>query len=158
MRGGKGTAWLGGTRAASFWRWPGALAPADCSALAAHIDVLPTLAELAGAKLNAQVKAQVEGRSLVPLLENLSAPWPDRMLFTHLGRWPKGADPNDLKFKTCAVRNAGWTLVSDAGAREPQWQLFAVKSDYAQTQDVSAKHPEVVKELATAYDAWGSLF
>jgi arylsulfatase len=154
MREGKGTAWLGATRAASFWRWPGTLAPADCPALTAHIDVLPTLAELAGAKLSDKVTRQIEGRSLVPLLENPSTPWPDRLLFTHLGRWPKGANPNDSKFKTCAVRRTRWTLVSDAGARNPQWQLFDVTSDYAQTNDVSAAYPDVVRELATAYETW----
>ena len=37
MRGKKGTAFLGGTRAASFWRWPGTLRPGDCTALTAHL-------------------------------------------------------------------------------------------------------------------------
>src|SRR6266511_1113314 len=124
MRGGKGTAWLGGTRASSFWRWPGTLEPADCPALTAHLDFLPTLAEIAGARLSAKVKAQIEGRSLAPLLENPAAPWPDRMLFTHLGRWPKSADPNEAKFRICAVRSARWALVSDTGGRLPKWELF----------------------------------
>ena len=34
MRGKKGTPFLGGTRASSFWRWPGTLKPADCDKLA----------------------------------------------------------------------------------------------------------------------------
>ena len=38
MHGSKGSAWLGGTHASSFWRWPGTIKPADCSALTAHID------------------------------------------------------------------------------------------------------------------------
>ncbi len=164
MRGGKATAWLGATRAASFWRWPGILDPADCSALTGHIDFLPTLAEIAGAKLDGKVRAQVEGRSLVPLLENPSARWPDRLLFTHLGRWPKGADPNESKFKTCAVRSSRWALVSGTGVgqtwpsvaypREPNWQLFDVRTDYGQTRDVAAEYSDVVSELASAYDRW----
>ena len=52
MRGAKVTPWLGGTRASSFWRWPGTLQPAECDRLAAHIDFFPTLAELAGAQLS----------------------------------------------------------------------------------------------------------
>ena len=51
-----------------MWRWPGRLKPADVPALAAHIDFLPTLADLAGAKVPDRAKAQVDGRSLVPLL------------------------------------------------------------------------------------------
>ncbi|HEY2952696.1 MAG TPA: arylsulfatase, partial [Verrucomicrobiae bacterium] len=51
MRGGKATPYQGGTRVPSFWRWPGAFAGgADCAALTAHIDLFPTLAELAGVK------------------------------------------------------------------------------------------------------------
>ena len=72
MRGQKVTPWLGGTRAASFWRWPGTLKPGDCDRLAAHIDFFPTLAEIAGRSSTDDVKKQVEGRSLVPLLED---PW-----------------------------------------------------------------------------------
>src|SRR5205814_3169798 len=68
MRGAKNTPWLGGTRAASFWRWPGTLKPGDVDQLAAHIDFFPTVAELAGAKPSDAVQRQVEGRSLVPLL------------------------------------------------------------------------------------------
>ncbi|MGE3780456.1 MAG: arylsulfatase, partial [Pirellulaceae bacterium] len=105
MRGSKGSAWLGGTRASSFWRWPGRLQPADCSALTAHIDVFPTFAALAGAALSDEVRAQVEGRSLVPLLENPATSSDDRLLFTHLGRWPKMADPGTAKYKMCSVRD-----------------------------------------------------
>src|SRR5262249_40253574 len=94
MRAQKGTPYLGGTHAASFWRWPGRIAPGDISALAAHIDFLPTIAELVGAPLNDRYRKQVEGRSLVPLLLNHDAPWPERMLFTHVGRWPRFSDPD----------------------------------------------------------------
>jgi arylsulfatase A-like enzyme len=89
MRGAKGSAWQGGIRTFSFWRWPGTLEPAAVSALAAHIDVFPTLAALAGAKPDPTVTAGLEGRSLLPLLQDSSAPWPDRTLFTHVGRWEK---------------------------------------------------------------------
>ena len=41
MRGQKGTPWLGGTRASSFWRWPGKLQSAEVSALTGHVDFFP---------------------------------------------------------------------------------------------------------------------
>src|SRR5439155_4212911 len=64
MRGSKVTPYEGGTRVPSFWRWPAAFkGGVDCDALTAHIDIFPTLAEVAGAKLNDEVKKQVEGRS-----------------------------------------------------------------------------------------------
>jgi arylsulfatase len=155
MRGSKGSPWIGGTRANSFWRWKGTIQPADCKALAAHIDFFPTLASISGSKIPDAAKSQVEGRSLVPLLENPNANWEDRYLISHQGRWPKFADPNASKFRMCSVRNTRFQLVSENGAAEPKWQLFDLRSDYSQTTDVAAQHPEVVKELAAAFDkAW----
>ena len=157
MRGAKGTPWLGGTRASSFWRWPGTLTPADCGALTAHLDFFLTLAELAGAKLDDKVRAQVEGRSLVPLLENPKAPWAERTLFTHVGRW--ASDPAEGKYAKCSVRTPRWHLVSDVAgpkqaATEPKWQLFDVQADYGEQTDVTAAHPDVVAKMSADYEAW----
>jgi arylsulfatase len=119
MRGSKVTPWLGGTRASSFWRWPGTLKPADCDRLTAHIDFIRTLAEIAGAKLSDDVAKQAEGRSLVPFLQNPKAEWADRTLFTHAGRWPKGAKVDDHKYAGCSVRTKRWHMVS-ARARKKE--------------------------------------
>lgn len=154
MRGQKGTVWLGGTRASSFWRWPGTLRPATVTALAAHIDFFPTIAEIAGANPSAAVRQQVEGRSLVPLLQDPGAAWPDRSLVTHQGRWPKGADPDESKYRMAAIRNARWSLVSENGGREPAWQLFDLSTDYGQRNNLIASHPETARELAAAFDRW----
>jgi len=153
MRGAKVSPWLGGTRAASFWRWPGTLTPGDCDALTAHIDFFPTIAEIAGATLSAKLKAQVEGRSLVPLLHNPKAPWPDRVLFTHVGRWAKG-QAEQSKYMRCSVRNARWHLVCDNKKNVKQWQLFDVKADPGEANDVAARHQDIVAELDRAYDEW----
>jgi arylsulfatase len=153
MRGQKNTPWLGGARAASFWRWPGTFKPVDVGALAAHIDFFPTVAELAGAKLSSQVQAQIEGRSLVPLLRSADAPWPDRLLFTHLGRWERGQAAQS-KYRGCNVRNSRWHMVCVSKSGERQWQLFDVKADPGEKSDVVAAHPDVVEELNAAYDKW----
>lgn len=180
MRGAKGSPWLGGTRASSFWRWPGTLQPRDVSQLTAHIDFFPTLAELAGASLDSKVKTQVEGLSLVPLLApqttNVSADakanavWPERTLFTHVGRWKQGESPE--KMGNCSVRTPRWHLVHGGGqgkrgggggnsagsnpsATTPgQWQLFDVQSDPGEQQNIAANHPEEIARLSTAYDQW----
>jgi arylsulfatase len=154
MRGQKNTPYLGGTRAMSFWRWPGAIKPAAVDRLAAHIDVFPTLAELAGAKLSAAAKAQIEGRSLAPLLRNPQADWPDRHLFTHIGRWPKGADPNNSKYAQCSVRSTRWHLVNNSREGVKRWELYDVKEDPGEKNDLAAQRPDVVKEMETAYDKW----
>ena len=153
MRGQKVTPWMGGTRASSFWRWPGTLKPADCDRLTAHIDFFPTLAELAGAKLTDEVKEQVEGRSLVPLFQDPKAEWAERTLFTHVGRWPKGAKIKDYKYAGCSVREPRWHLVS-AGNGKGKWELFDVKEDPGEQTNVAEKHPDLVKKLNAEYDAW----
>ncbi len=156
MRGAKGTAFNGGTRAASFWWWPGTLRAADVSALAAHIDVFPTLAEIGGAALTSKAASQVEGRSLVPLLLNpsRSGAWPDRTLFTHLGRWPKGADPATAQYRMVSVRTLRWHLVSPDGGTQPHWMLFDLLVDPAESNDLGGQFPEVLRDLSGRYDDW----
>ena len=58
-----------------------------------HLDVLPTLCELAGVKIPASLSSKLDGFSLVPLLESQSShnEWhKDRILFHHVARWPSG--------------------------------------------------------------------
>jgi len=157
MRGSKGSAWLGGTRAVSLWRWPGTFTPHDTAGLASNIDFFPTLAELAGATLNEKAQKQVDGRSLVPLLRDGNAPWPERVLFTHVGRWPKGADVQAYKYAGCSVRSGQWHLVSDGPIGKPRekgWKLFDVSKDIGEDHDVAAEHPDVVARLDGEYDRW----
>lgn len=153
MRGAKATPWIGGTRAASFWRWPGVLKPGDVAKPAAHIDVFPTLAELAGAPLTEKERQQVEGRSLVPLLESPSAPWPDRFLITHVGRWERGQVAG-AKYRDCSIRSARWHLVCTNKSAPAHWQLYDLRSDPGETNNVAQAHPDEVKKLEAAYDLW----
>jgi len=154
MRGKKGTPFLGGTRAASFWRWPGTISPGDCHALSAHVDLFPTLLEIAGVEPSEAIRRQVEGRSLVPLLENPNAPWPDRTLFTHVGRWTRWEEPAEAMYRACAVRTTRWHLVSPDGGRGPHWMLFDVKADPGELVEVTSRFPEVVRDLASRFDHW----
>lgn len=153
MRGAKGSAWQGGTRVPSFWRWPaGFRGGVDVPALAAHLDYFPTLAEVAGAAVPEPVAARLEGRSLVPLLRDPAAPWADRTLFTHLGRWERGRAAQS-QTSVCAVRTARWRLVNPAKDGE-RWELHDVLADPGEQTDVLAQHPEVVGRLRAAQDAW----
>ena len=154
MRGAKGTPWLGGTRASSFWRWPGHITPGDVAALAAHIDYFPTIAELAGAKLSPAVQTQVEGRSLLRLIEQPAAPWPARTLFTHVGRWPRFSDPDRAKFTNCSVRTKPWHLVSLKGGAQPAWELYDLAADPGEKTNVAGQHADTVAALSRDYDAW----
>jgi arylsulfatase len=155
MRGTKGTPFLGGTRASSFWRWPGTLKPSDCDRLAGHIDFFPTIAEIAGAALPEKAKTQIEGKSLVPLLENQAVTqWPSRTLFTHVGRWAKDASPETGKYVNCSVRTQDYQLVSFSKKNQREWMLFDLRSDHNEEHDIAAANPKIVTEMQDAYERW----
>ncbi len=147
MRGGKATAYQGATRVPSFWRWPAAWkGGVDCTALTAHIDIFPTIAEIAGAKLSAKVKRQVEGRSLLPLLKTPAMDWPDRILVTHVGRWERRQVAGAM-FSQCSIRDRRFTLVNNV-------ELYDLQSDPGESQNVFTEQPVAVAKLRAAYDHW----
>jgi arylsulfatase A-like enzyme len=148
MKGSKGTPYQGGTRSPAFFRWPagGIPAGAECAALSAHLDVFPTLAEITGATLSAEVKQQVEGRSLLPLLKNPQAEWADRTLVHHVGRWAKGMSA-ESKHTKCAIQNSQFTLVNNV-------ELYDLQADPGETKNVIAGHPEIVASLRASYEQW----
>jgi len=154
MRGAKGSAWLGGTRANAFWRWPKSIAPGESQALTAHIDLFRTLAALAGVELNDVANKQAQGRSLLPLLQNPQAEWEDRFLMTHFGRWAKGDSPDTQKYRQAAVRNTTYTLVSPQGSKKPDWQLYDVITDPGQSKNIANDHPEIVAMLSKEFESW----
>lgn len=146
MKGLKGSPEEGGVRVPFFVRWDGRFkAGRDIDTIAAHIDLLPTLADIAGVK--ELPEGQVEGRSLRPLLEDAAAPWSDRFLFTHCGRWPIGANPDEFQWINFSVRNQRFRMVgADA--------LFDMIEDPGQTTNVIGRHPEVAAEMKAAYEAF----
>lgn len=158
MRGAKVTPYLGGIRVPSLWRWPAAFAGGvDCDKLTAHLDLFPTFAEIAGAKLTDVTRKQVEGRSLLPLLKNPNAEWPERTLVTHVGRWDNGR-AGESAYRNCSIRDARFQLVSVAKPKEdttkPRWELFDLKNDPGEKTNVLAKFPEAARDLAARYDDW----
>jgi arylsulfatase len=150
MRGAKNTPYQGGTRVPAFFRWPGTLRPASIDHLTAHIDLFPTFAELAGAPIPQGV--QPDGRSLLALLRDPAAPWADRYLFTHIGRWPKGK-ATESKYANCRVRNNRYSMVNPN--RGPGgWELYDLKSDPGETTDTAARSSAVMRPMQDAYDRW----
>jgi arylsulfatase len=146
MHGAKGSPYQGGTRAPAFWRWKGKFGPGEAKQLAAHIDILPTFAALAGAELPQQQK--LDGRSLLPILRDVDCDWPDRFLFTHVGRWPTGKAA-EAKFEKCAVRTARFRLVNNR-------ELYDLESDPGEKMNVLAQFPAEVAKMRAAYDQWWS--
>lgn len=148
MRGGKGSPYQGGTRVPCFFRWPGGGIPAgtESAALSAHIDIFPTLAEITGAKLSPEAERQLEGLSLLPLLKNPQAEWPDRILVHHFGNWAQG-NAGESKYRRSAIQNSRFSLVNNA-------ELYDLKADPGETTNLITEHPEVVAKFRAFHDQW----
>jgi arylsulfatase len=152
MRTGKGTPYHGGGRAISFWRWPGVLQPADCDRLTAHLDFYRTIARIGGATLTPQADRQAEGLDLVPLLLDPKAAWPERFLVRHVGRWNKGSPPE--KYSNCSIRHGDHLLVSPGKNDSPKWELYDLKADPGEKNNIASAHPRIVGKLSAHYDQW----
>ena len=154
MRGMKGTAHEGGGRVPAFFRWPGHFeAGRVVRPIAAHVDLLPTLAELCG--IDSPRTLPLDGRSLVPLLQGETTDWPDRMLFARTAGWRSVlsyTEPvvRDLGTTGKTVRTQRWRAVEEGEG----WQLYDMETDPSEQTDVAERHPEVVERMAKAYDEW----
>lgn len=158
MRGLKGTPWVGGTRASSFWSLPGNIQPGDCDVLAGGIDVAPTMLDFLGVTPPNEFTNQFQGRSLRRFLtaqdKKVPADWSDRTLVAHVGRWEKGASPDGFKYRNASIRNDRYALVSITGNDKPAWQLFDLQKDPSQKTNIASMNPETVEKLGHEFNQW----
>lgn len=144
-KGKKGSVDEGGTRVPFFIRWPGVLQPGvDVDRIARHFDILPTFAEIAGAR--PKEADQLHGRSLVPLLKDPRTDWEDRYLFFHKGRWAKGGADKSM-WTGFAVRSQRFRLVGTDS-------LYDMQADPGQKVNVIQQHPDVAEKMLAAYESW----
>jgi len=71
----------------------------------------------------------------------------------HQGRWARGKAA-ESKYRHCSIRNTGWQLVGDTKDGSKKWELFDLKADPGEKNDVASEHPDMVKQLEIAYDKW----
>lgn len=145
MKGTKSTGYEGGTHVPLFCYWKGRVQEGvDVDALTAHFDLYPTFCELANVTLPQE--KELDGLSLLPLLEDPKADFPKRTRFLHKARWKPG-EREQSKYFHSAVRTDRWRLVHNK-------ELYDIQSDPGETKDVAADHPEVVQALGKDFDQW----
>jgi arylsulfatase A len=136
LRAGKATQFEGATRVPCIMRWSGRIPAGQVSAqLAKVMDLLPTIAAIAGAQLDPQ--RPIDGSDITPIL--MGQPWSGepRTFYHFLGQQLR------------AVRRGPWKLHV---GRSDNMQLaipslFNLDDDPAETSDLADQHPQVVKEL-----------
>ena len=130
MRGQKGSSYDGGHRVPFFIHWPagGLHGGRDLDTLSAHIDILPTLAELCGIKHPVAGAPAIDGKSLAPLLKGKEPAWPDRTLFVHsqrLEQVKKGRNNAVLTKRWRLVNNKElYDITADPGSRQGAQQVL----------------------------------
>lgn len=129
LRGSKGTTWEGGMRVPCIMRWPGVIAPGtECAELTTAMDLLPTLARLAGR--NPPDDRLIDGKEILPLI---------------LGA-PDASSQYDVFYyyrehELQAVRAGDWKLHLTSG------ELYNLRDDIGETTDLAEKHPDIVTDL-----------
>jgi arylsulfatase A-like enzyme len=134
LRGVKRTLYEGGIRVPMIVRWPGRVPAGQVSdAIWAFWDVLPTLAELAGAP----PPPGLDGISMLPAWLGQPAPRHAYLYWDYghtRGKYLQAVRWNDWK----AVRN---------GSNQPI-ELYDLKLDRGETRNLAEAHPDVVRRMA----------
>lgn len=147
MRGSKDTPYEGGHRVPLFFHWPagGLQSGRDIETLTAHIDLLPTLADLCELRNRG---THISGTSWRPLLNGDT--WPERTIVVDSQR-----EEHLVKWKDTAVMTQRWRLVNPTKLGNPhRFELYDILKDPAQQEDVLAQHPDVVDLLKQRYETW----
>ncbi|WP_084417038.1 arylsulfatase [Mariniblastus fucicola] len=132
MRGRKGSTFEGGVRSPCFVRYPKSIKPGtEVKRISATIDLLPTLAEMAGIGLNSP--KPLDGVSIKQALEG-DASTPDRFLFS---AW-----------------NGKTTVRSQTHRMQRDGSLFDLRNDPGEQNNVAKSQPEIAMKLGKALADW----
>lgn len=152
FREGKGTTFEGGVRVPFIIKWPGVIKPgARTSALAANIDILPTIVAACGVP---RPKLEIDGQSFLPLLkgekftarDSFAYFYGDRLEAVRKGKW-KLHLPHAYRSYVDMVPAARDGLPATTHQRQIGLSLYDLEADPGEVTDVSATNPGVVKEL-----------
>lgn len=133
-RGWKITSFEGGLRVPLFVKWPAKLAAGTTlDTPVAHIDVMPTIAAAAGATL--PVNVEIDGRNLMPLLEQTNTEWDRETLF-----W--------VSDHSQVVRHGDWKLQLNTRPTDgvQKW-LYNLAADPTEQSNKAESRPEKLAEL-----------
>ncbi len=145
-RGGKGqgTQQEGWVRVPTIFSMPGVIPKGkDYHGLVANFDFYSTIASLC----TKTIPPHCDGVNLLPYLNAQKESNPHEYLF-----WLNNEPGDAVRRHLIAVRWQDWRLYKKYD-KDP-WQLFDLKSDPKEEQDVAVRHPDIVKQLATKHVAW----
>jgi arylsulfatase A-like enzyme len=141
---GQGTQKEGWVRVPTIFSMPGVLPKGkQYDGLIANFDFYSTITSLT----NQTIPDHCDGVDLVPYLTGEQSGDAHEYLF-----WLNNQPDDAVRRHLIAVRWRDWRLYKKYD-KDP-WQLFDLKSDPREETNLAAKHPDVVKEMASQYTAW----
>jgi arylsulfatase A-like enzyme len=144
LRGGKGETWEGGIRVPFFMRWKGHIAEGGViHEPVIQMDLTATALALAGAQPDAQWP--LDGKSLLPLLQNPKVSVHESLCWSYERQW--------------AIRKGKWKLTSAflaKGDKTPGLRLCDLEADVSEETDLSEKEPDRVKQMQSEFEQWHS--
>jgi len=158
LREGKGTMFDGGCRESTLMWWPGTIpAGSECNTPAMTIDILPTVAELIGAKLPDH---KIDGKSIVNLLTGTNAKSPHEAYYFYYGSQLQAVRMGKWKlhfphgYRTMAGKPGGKDGIPTRYSQSKiGLALFDLEKDIGEKTDVKDQHPAVVNRIKTLADA-----
>lgn len=152
LREGKGTTFEAGFREPGIFRWPRRIPAGKVNReVASTMDVLPTIAALAGARLP---ESKIDGHDIQPLLfdePGARTPWkwfyyfwPDELQAIRSGDW-KLHVPHKHRRQTEPAGKDG--KAAGEVTREIGLSLFDLAKDPGEATNVADQHPDVVRRL-----------
>ena len=142
----------GGISTPLIAHWPSGIDPSRNGKLdhqPGHvIDIMATCVDVAGGaypkKFGEHGIIPVEGVSLRPAFSGKSLERSDALYFEH--------------HLNCAIRDGDWKLVckgkNGLAVKDFDWELYNVKTDRAELQNVADKNPEKVEALLAKWEKW----
>lgn len=151
LRGGKGMLYEGGVRVPFIVRWPG-VAPAGttCSEPSIHVDVYPTLLEIAAAPAPKQT---LDGVSLAPLLRDPQAKLARDAIYVHFPGYLEGYATKSWRTTPVGTIQSGdWKLLEYF--EDGRLELYNLADDPGEAKNLAATEPERAKALQAKLAAW----
>lgn len=155
FRNGKGSLYEGGVREPLIVWAPGLLPTSsrgawDQTTVLSSVDLVPSLLQLAGVKPPA--KTNFDGVDLSAALQGEAAGARVKPLFWK--RPPDRPGPPEDRWPDLAVRDRDWKLLLNEDGSGAQ--LYDLERDPAESNNLAAKHPDVVRRLSEAARAWNN--
>ena len=149
-RGQKGSVYEAGVRVPFFMFGPGQGIPEDSetNVLSAHIDLLPTLVELAN--IRSGLPDDLVGRSLVPLIMNRSQSPSERVVFTEWGRgYP-------VPYRNMSVHQGEYKLVAHThhAASVDAFELYDLTKDPFEKNNLVRQERKRAEAMKDKLDGW----